>query len=208
MRRSALLALASLALAGCGTETSPPPRSPDNLLFDAVVALVYLLLIAGVGCAAAVLGAAFPAIARANDRTARAAGSGTPMVVGALVVVGTLAALSALSKTDATATAIALVLLALPTALLWLAGLTACAPLLGERLGAGATASSPLRRSVVASLAVGFAVAPALVTKFLPATVLLGLVVFGWPTGVGLLTASARLRRREPPPPPPAPPTP
>jgi hypothetical protein len=170
-----------------------------GLFFGALIAVV------GTGCAAAVLGAAFPGVARANDRTARAGGATVPTLVGALVVLGTLAALSGASKAGEAATWVALLLLALPTSLLWLAGWTACAPLLGERmLGARGVSASPLLRAVTASLSIALAAVPALLARFVPATVLLALVAFGRPTGVGLLAAIASVRARPAAPAPPS----
>jgi hypothetical protein len=212
--RSRLLAVGpALLLSGCAADPATGRIPDESVLFHTAVTLGAffggVIAVAGVGCAAAVLGAAFPAVSRANDRTARESGATAPMLVGALVVLGTLAALSGAAKAGPAATWIAAVLLALPTSLLWLAGWTACAPLLGERLGASGVAASPLKRSVVASLAIAVAAAPLLLVKFVPAVVLLGLVVFGWPTGVGLLATIARFRRRTPAvPPPPAPPAP
>jgi hypothetical protein len=215
-RSRLLVVVPALLLTGCGADpgTGRVPAESVFLHTMTVLGVFFggVIAVVGVGCAAAVLGAAFPAVARANDRAARERGTTGPLLVGALVVLGTLVALSGASKAGEGATWAAALLLALPASLLWLAGLTAVLPLIGERcLGAGGAVASPLRRAVVASLAIGVAAVPTAATKFVPLWALLGLVVFGWPTGVGLLAAIARWKSRSPraePPPPPAPPTP
>jgi hypothetical protein len=171
------------------------------------VAALCLLALVGFGCAVALLGAVFPAVQAAADRRARTLGAGWPFVVGSLLAVGVLLALGAAAGTRSEGlVGLVLLLVVLPAFLLALLGSLAGLPLLGERmLGARGAEASPLRRSIVASVALGLGVLPGVVFPPLaPVSALAVLTACGWPLGLGLATV---LRRAEPAPgaaPPPA----
>jgi hypothetical protein len=162
-----------------------------------IAALCFLALV-GFGCAVALLGAVFPALQAAADRRARALGAGWPFVVGSLAALGVLLALGAAAGTRSQAVIGGVFLLVvLPAGLLALLGCLAGLPLLGERmLGAKGPSASPLRRSIVASVALGLGVLPGAVFPPLAGVSALAvLIAVGWPLGLGLATV---LRRADP----------
>jgi hypothetical protein len=165
------------------------------------IGALVLLALVGFGCAVALLGAVFPAVQAAADRRARALGAGWPFVVGSLVAVGVLLALGAAAGTRSQGLVGAVLLLVvLPAFLLTLLGLLAGLPLLGERmLGAKGPDASPLKRSIVASVALGLGVLPGVIFPPLAGVSALAiLTACGWPLGLGLATV---LRRADPAPP-------
>ena len=195
----------ALALVAAAVATAPtalaaepslsPVESATNVLVGAGAVLAGILALVGLGCFVAVLGAVAPRVAAAAEREARAGSPTGPLLVGSLVVLGALALVAAAAKAGGTAAAVAFVVLGLPVTALLLAGVTATIPLLGERLlGAGGAAASPLRRSIVGALALGFAPVPTVVLQLHPLTFVVLMAALGWPVGVGLATVLARRR--------------
>ena len=188
--------LAAPALAADAPAGKPEPDAAAHIALVAGVVVLAALAVAGIGCAIAVLGAAFPSLHSAMDRHARAAGTWSPLWIGSAVAFGGTIALAGAAKAgDGTALAAAL-LIGLPALLLWTAGMIAVLPLLGERLlGGGGVSASPLFRCVVGSVALALAVLPGVLSRVHVLNVVLALVLFGWPLGVGLGALFARLRR-------------
>jgi|GEM_PF-3354085 len=178
-----------------------PPAGPLAVVGWAAVIVAS---VAGVGCVAAILGALFPRIAAAADRQARATAPTSALLVGSLLCLGLVAVLAGLSNAGGgTAAGLAFLLLGVPAVLLLLAGSTATIPLLGERLlGARGPDASPLRRSIIGSLALGAALLPGVVFQLHALGFLVAMAVLGWPVGVGLSAVLAWRRARKPPPPP------
>ena len=187
------------ALAGDDPLAKGSPEELTQVAMIAGVVVLSILAVAGVGCAIAVLAAAFPSLAAAMDRHARAAGTWSPLWIGSVVAFGAVIALAGAGKAGDVAAFVAVVLLGLPALLLWAAGMMAVLPLLGERLlGTGGTAAGPLKRSVVGSIALALAVLPGTLARIHVVNLVLALVLFGWPLGVGLGAVFARLRRAPP----------
>jgi hypothetical protein len=151
--------------------------------------------LAGVGCALCVLRTVFSAVAGATDRHARAASPAASSLAGALVALGVIAALAGAHRSGSPAATLLVVLvLAIPAALLSIAGALATVPLLAERvLGPGGADASLLKRAVVGSIVTGLALVAT--APFHVLWVLMVLVASGWPLGVGLGTVLSRLRR-------------
>ncbi len=189
-----LVAAAPPARAAEGASLSPIDAA-HGVLAGLGIAAAGLVALVGVGCFAAVLGALLPRVAAAADRAARAGSATGPLLVGSLVVLGTLAVVAGAAQAGAAAAGVAFVVLGLPATALFLAGLSATLPLLGERLlGAGGAAASPLRRAVVGAGALGLAFLPTVLLQLHPLTFLLLMAALGWPVGVGLFAALARRR--------------
>ena len=197
---SAVLAATMLpALAGDEPAGKASPDAAAQVAMIAGVVVLSVLAVAGVGCAIAVLAAAFPSLASAMDRHARAAGTWSPLWIGSVVAFGAVIALAGAGKAGDVAAFVAVVLLGLPALLLWAAGMMAVLPLLGERLlGTGGATAGPLKRAVVGSLALALAVLPGTLARVHVVNLVLALVLFGWPLGVGLGALFARLRRAPP----------
>src|SRR5262249_33454709 len=131
---------------------------------------------AGLGCAVAVVGAAFPRVADRVDRQARTSGTGTALLVGTLATLGVLAVLAGASRAGQAAAVIAATVLGVALFLAWVAGLVAVVPLVGERvLGARGPSASPLRRAVTGSIVFALASLPAFALH--PLFVLLALLL-------------------------------
>ena len=159
-----------------------------------VIGLGALLAIVGVGCAIAVLGAVLPRVATTMERQAKESGGGA-FLYGSLTLLGIFAALALAARVHAHVAAGLAILLGVPAFLLLLAGSLGTFPMLGERLlGAKGATASPLLRSIVAALALGLGLAPGLARGVEAWVFLLGLVVTGWPLGVGIAATLHRYR--------------
>ena len=149
---------------------------------------------AGLGCAVAVVSAAFPRVADRVDRQSRTSGTGSALLVGTLSTLGVLAVLAGAARAGEGAGAIAAIVLGAPLFLAWVAGLLAVVPLVGERvLGARGPSASPIRRAVTGSLAFALAGVPGLALH--PLFLLLALLLVAWPVGVAILALVARASR-------------
>jgi len=157
-----------------------------------------LLAAGGVGCAVALVGAVVPRLRDGVDACARGASAGRLWLVGCLALGGVLLALAAIAKADVGAVSVvAAIALGVPAIALLLVGALGAIPLLGERLlGDAGPESSPLRRSVTASITIGAGFLPAFVPTLFPIGLLVGLVALGWPLGVGIHAASRLFARR------------
>jgi hypothetical protein len=161
------------------------------------------LVAAGLGCAVAVVAAAFPRVVDRVDRQARVGGTAIALVVGTLATLGALAVIAGAGKAAPGAGAIAAIVLGIPLFLAWVAGLLAVVPLVGERiLGLAGPSASPLRRAVTGSVAFALAGLPGL--AFHPLFVLVALLLVAWPVGVAAFAALSRRPAVAAAPPPPA----
>ena len=206
-RGAALAATASVAVLAlsivasfAGDESTGKADAAPHMAAVAGAVVLAILASAGVGCAIAVVSAAFPTLAASMDRHTRAAGTWSPVWIGSVVAFGSAIAVAGAAKAGGGGALLGLLVIGVPTLLLWTAGMMAVLPLLGERLlGRSGTEAGPLKRAVVGSVALSLAFLPGAVSQIHVVNVVLAFLVFGWPLGVGLLALFARLRRPAPP---------
>ena len=157
-----------------------------------------LLASAGVGCAIALVGVVAPRLRDFVDAAARPASAGRVFLVGSLVLGGVLFAVMGASRVDSSVVhTVTVILLGVPTFLLFAVGALGAIPLLGERLlGARGADASPLRRSITATLAIGVAIVPAYAFGATILGLLVGLVGLAWPLGAGIEALRVLFARR------------
>jgi hypothetical protein len=190
---TALVAWAALAPSAAALPIEKTAWSEHPAAFVLLLAAVVLAVVLAVAALVGLLGVLAPSVQRATDRQARATSPGWTTFTGALVAFGVLLVLAWASSAGETPGALAALALGAPAALLFLAGVVATLPLLGERLlGARGTTASPLLRLLVGAGVVVLALAGSAALR-LQALVLA--VAVGWPLGTGLGTLIAAVRR-------------
>jgi hypothetical protein len=152
---------------------------------EALAAVVLMaILVAGLGCALAVLRIIVPGPARAAENALEELGTGRLLLMGVLPLVGVMALGGAVGAAGVPALHwIFGLLVFIPAALLILLGALGGVPMLGARLLSRREDRSLLSRSVTGALVLGLAMASWVVP---PLGALVSLAVAGWFLGAGL----------------------